>query len=405
MSYPKPTRIILIGGVLLAAAGIAVWRCGVRPGQEDSTAPTTPVVRRDLRATVNTNGTVEPIERPEILAPIAGLVSRLQVREGAHVKAGQLLMELDSHELRDSLSQAKAALLEARLGSRFILSGPAKEEVDAVDASIAEVRLQRERADEDLRRERSLLERDATTRVAVDALVQHVKELDLQEKALDQRRRNLLSRYTPEETRREQDRISELEDRTALFERRLSQSAIRAPWDGVIYSLPVEPGAAVNPGELLARIVRPGYVRVRANVDEPELGRIRLGQDVWIQWEALPDKTWRARVERLAETVAALGSRSVGHVLCSLAEPSPELLPGIPGTVPLVVGESLRALVVPRAAVFNREGKNTVWVVERGRETARTVVEGLTTPQEVEILSGLAEGEMVVSNPQGAGSP
>jgi len=87
---------------------------------------TVSAARQEIRMMVSTNGIIEPIERSEVYAQIDGRVTHVHVQEGAEISAGQLLIELESEQIRTAITEAHAALLEARRQEKIILSGPPK---------------------------------------------------------------------------------------------------------------------------------------------------------------------------------------------------------------------------------------------------------------------------------------
>ena len=87
----------------------------------------------------------------------------------------------------------------------------------------------------------------------------------------------------------------------------LLKSSVRAPFDGMVYSLPVKQGAFVQAGELLLQEADLSRVLVRAFVDEPDVGRLQTGQKVEITWDALPGRTWTGTVSTVPSTVKLRG--------------------------------------------------------------------------------------------------
>ena len=143
----------------------------------------------------------------------------------------------------------------------------------------------------------------------------------------------------------------------------------------------------------------PGKVRLRAYVDEPDLGRIEKGQAVLVEWDGLPGRQWTGVVERPAEEVVALGNRSVGHVICAIKGEPKELIPNVNVRVQIVTARKSNALVIPRSAVFSNNGQPAVMLLEGNHTVLKPVTLGLVTPQEIEILQGIDEGSTVVTNP------
>jgi HlyD family secretion protein len=362
------------------------------------------VTCREIKMVVDTNGTIEPVERGDILAPIDAFVAGLRVREGSEVTQGQLLMQLESKQILTALAQARASLSQAKRDAQVVVAGPSKEELAAVEAAIAESELQLQQAREDLRNEEALLQKQATTRATVDALRKQVDLLELRFEAVKRRRQALLSRYSTDDRQWERDRISELTKEVELLDQQVRLGAIVAPRTGSLYSLSVSPGSYVTRGQLLAHVYAPGAVALRAYVDEPDLGRVQRGQQTLITWDGLPDRQWTGVVDVPAKQVVALGNRSVGHVLCSIDGAPRELIPNINVKVQIVTASKAAALVVPRAAVFNSSGRPTVLVFDGARSTQAAVRLGLVTPEEIEIIEGIGEGTRVVVNPAEAGA-
>jgi HlyD family secretion protein len=386
----------ILSALLLLAT--FVWSCRNGQGSIDQT-PTATVARRALKVMVSTNGIIEPIDRSEIFAPIDGIVAQLPIQEGDEVAKGQVIARLESNSLKTALVDARAALLQARRQAQPVLAGPSPEELAAIDASTAEGQLQLQQLREALRREEALLKESATTRVAVENLRERVKVLEVHLGGLKEKKEGLLNRYTARDREWELKRLAEMEQQVKLIEQQLTAASILAPHKGVIYSLSVRPGLFVAKGQVLTQIFVPGQVRLRAYVDEPDLGRIESGQATSMEWDGLPGKRWMGKVEQPAKSVVTLGNRSVGHVICSVEGAPKELIPNSKVSVQIVTAQKADALLVPRSAVFNQGGRPTVIRLEGNTRVFNPVTLGLATPQEIEILEGLKEGAKVMVNP------
>ena len=110
-------------------------------------------------------------------------------------------------------------------------------------------------------------------------------------------------------------------------------------------------GDYVKTGDLLAEMADLHRVRVRAFIDEPELGALEPGEPVKISWDALPNRTWSGKTEVIPKQVVARGTRSVGELLCAVDNQDLELLPNINVNVSIHSNERTNVLTVPRAAV------------------------------------------------------
>ena len=359
----------------------------------------TKAVRGEIKAVINTNGIIEPVNHGDVYAPIDAFVAAVQKTEGSDIGKGQLLMRLESRETRTALAEANAALLQAQRQAHAVTSGPPKEEVAAVDASMAECQLLLDQTKKDLQIEESLLAKQATTRMAVENLQKQLASRQLQLESLKQKKMDLQERYSADEKKWEQEKVGELSKQVALLEQQLRTESVLAPCDGMIYSLQVKAGAYVTKGQLLAQIYQPGKIRLRAYVDEPDLGRTKKGQSVLIEWDGLPGKQWNATIDKPAEEVVALNNRSVGNVLCSIEGEPKELIPNLNVKVGITTDQKADAIVIPKSALISSGGKLSVLVFEGKQAVARSVDVGLSTSEKVEILRGVNAGDSVVTNP------
>ena len=140
----------------------------------------------------------------------------------------------------------------------------------------------------------------------------------------------------------------------AALEDKVSDGKIAAPVDGTLYSLPVRAGDYVKLGDLLAEMADLHKVRVRAFIDEPDLGALEPDEPVMITWDALANRSWPGKTEIIPKQVVPHGTRSVGELLCSVVNDKLELLPNINVNVRINSRERMNVLAVPRGAVESR---------------------------------------------------
>ena len=355
--------------------------------------------RQEIRMVVSTNGAIEPVDRSEVYAPINGRVKLIPVQEGEEITVGSVLIELESDQIRAALAEANTALLEAMRQEKMILSGPPKDEIAALDASIDEAVLLLEQAVKDLKEEESLFSRGAVARVAVDALRKQRDQLQLNVDSRKRQKQELLARYSPEEKQWENDKVRELAEQARFLEQQRQLETVTSPRSGRVYSLEVKPGAYVARGQLLAKINQPGKIRLRAYVDEPDLGRVTKGQLVEATWDGLPERKWTGVVEQSAEQVVSMDNRTVGYVICSLEGGTEELIPNLNVKVEITTMRKADAIVVPRSAVFSPDGVRSVRIFDGKTAITKPVVSGVVTMEEIEILEGVREGDEVILNP------
>jgi len=148
-------------------------------------------------------------------------------------------------------------------------------------------------------------------------------------------------------------------------------------------------------GELLVQEADLTRVLVRAFVDEPDIGRLQVGERVEITWDAIPGRIWTGTVNTVPSTVKPRGSRNVGETTCLIDNHDLRLLPNINVGVTIVAAEHNNVLTLQRDALRMDESKPYVFRLVGDRLKRQPVQFSLQNLTRVEITDGLAEGEKV----------
>ena len=389
MTLGKRLWLLLAAAIVLAA--VLVFINERRPA---ASVTEVAVLRENLSTDISSNGKVEPVAPYDIRAETDTFVKRLNVAEGQQVKKGQLLLELDDTQIESQLTQAQAELSSEEDELRAAQGGGRPDQAAKLKGDLEKATAQRDQ----LQRQQAALEKlvaqQAATpqeleqnRVALVSATAEVNQLS-QAVAEFQRQAKLQVEQVGLEVEHSRAQVADLQEK-------LRAARPVAPADGTLYSLPVHVGDFVHVGDPLAGIADLHNVRVRAYIDEPELGQLEPNQGVEITWDAKPERVWTGRVEMVPKQVVAHGTRSVGETLCSVTNDKLELIPNITVDVHIHLQERPNALVVPRGAVQIDGGHHYVFQVGDGRLHRREIKVGMTTPVEYEVLGGLEEGDEV----------
>jgi HlyD family secretion protein len=348
--------------------------------------------RGPIRSLVSTNGKVEPLRNFEAHAPISTTVKRLLVKEGDRVKRGQLLVQLDDADIRAKAASAQAQIRAAQADQSALKTGGTQEEVITLNSQLIKARSARETAQRNVEALRRLQQQGAASagevRQAEDTLQRAEADLSL----LEQKQKE---RYSPPEVARIEAQSTEAEAAYASAENSLHKSTVLAPFDGVIYSVPVKEGAFVQGGELLLQEANLSNVLVRAFVDEPDVGRLQVGQKVEITWDAVPGRVWNGSVNTVPATVRLRGNRNVGETTCLIDNNDLRLLPNINVGVTIVTAQHNDVLTLQRDALRMDDSRPYVYRIDGDRLHQQTVSFSLQNLTRVEITSGLSEGDKV----------
>jgi len=338
-----------------------VWSLLRSPARPVSVAK---VLRAPLVVSVTTNGKVEPVQELEVRARLEARI--VEVPEaGAQVKPGEILLRLDASDVSAELAAARSDRLAAQDSLRVARDALARArrtaEVDRrlfeQGAITAESNAESEAVLADARGRLAVLEREVPLRV-------HSLDLRIEELSAQQ-----------------------------------SAALVTAPFAGTVYRADRRKGELVRPGDPILWLADLSDLRVRANIDQTDLGRVREGQPVHIRSNAFPGKTWQGTVKEVVPRVVEKESRAVAESLVHVEPPTDGLVPGMSVDVEIVVEDLAQALQVPSEAIFVSGARTFVYRVEGGRVRDVPVHLGRSTATSVEVMDGLAEGDRVVLGP------
>lgn len=353
----------------------------------------TSVERGPIRSLISTNGKVEPLENFEAHSPAATTVKRLFVKEGDRVHMGQLLLQLDDADLRSQAARAQAQMKAAQADESDLSTGGTREEVITLDAQLIKSLTARDDAQRNLDAYKRLQQQGAASAGEVQQAQETLRRAEADVGMLEQKKKE---RYSQPEVARVEALGTEAQAAYAAAEDALRKSSVRAPFDGVVYSVPVKQGAFVQTGDLLLQVGNLSRMLVRTFVDEPDIGRLAVGQKVEVTWDALPGRIWNGNVSTVPSTVKLRGARNVGEVTCTVDNQDLRLLPNVNVGVTVILVEHKDVLTLQREAVRNDDSKPYVYQIADGRLTRRDVEVSLQNLTKVEITGGLQEHAQVV---------
>ena len=381
----------LIGALLLlAVAGVIVW--GVLRKSEPPRVNFAHVKRQTLISTLPTNGKAEPVSWQAMRAEASGVISRIAVQDGQTVAKGAAIAVISDPTLQADIDAAQAKVAEAQANLSALQAGGKPAEFTEIDNSLNRARFDREQAQKTLAALERLKAKQAATQQDVDAARDKVQQTDLEIAGLEKRRNSLVA---APDVAAAKARLTDAEIAYKLARSRAAFSTVTAPIAGVVYGREARQGSYVNAGDLIANVGRMDQLIVRVFVDEPELGRVEIGQPVTITWDALPGRQWTGRVERKPVTVQPMGSRQVGEVLVSIDNQGGALIPGTNVNAEIRTAVVENALVVPKETLRHDAQGDYTYVLKDGAIERRAVKKGVSSITQTQVVEGLADADAV----------
>lgn len=354
----------LAGALALAGTGAAVFAMtrGGPPPIDPALVVT--AKRGDLAVEILETGRIEAREQVEVKSKVAGQVAEVLADEGARVQKDQLLLVLDPTDNEREVARAEAELAQARAAA-----GYAKRVV-------------------------------ARRTAGVEASVTASEELDLAKHELAEKTIAI--------------RLAEVALSAARD--RLRYTKIYSPLDGTVIQRNIEPGEVVTPGvestfdgKALLTVADLSTLVVKVDLNQIDVAKVALGQPATLTLDALPGKTYAAKVTKIAPASVKLEGREVDvfPVEAELSQVDGLIKPGMTADVRIRLDSRPGVVSLPIEAVSDEGGKQLVTRVVDGPDGEQTteqveVALGARNDREVEVVNGVPEGARVLINPPSA---
>ncbi len=338
----------------------------------------TKVKRGELEIAVIETGKVQPREKVEVKSKVAGQVDKVFVVEGEHVKKGQLLLRIDPTDFRRDVARGEADVAHA-----------------AADLAQAKNGLEYAQLTLD-RRQKGLAER-GVAQIDVDVALADLKSKQV-------------AVATAEAA------LASIKVVLSAAEDRLRYTLIDSPIDGTVIQRGIEPGEVVTPGvqatfegKALLTVADLSTLIVKADLNQIDVAKVKLGQSVTLTLDALPGKKYEAKITKIAPASTTPKGKDVDvfPVEATLSVADEAIKPGMTADVRVHIETRPKVLSLPIEAVVKEGGKSTVTKVIAAaggkQKTEKADVQaGARNDREVEITSGLNEGDEVLIKPGSA---
>jgi macrolide-specific efflux system membrane fusion protein len=343
--------IVISGSILIIISVLAIWYfTGKKENKKEEPSQITEVIRRDIGSTVLATGIVKPMVGAEVKvgSRISGVVKKLRANIGDHVKAGQIIAEIDDAELRAKLNLNIASVQKAQ-----------------ADFEYAKLNLERQKA---------LLEKNYISKQAYDQAENSFKISEAQ--------------------------LKQAEANTEVAKVQLSYTSIYALTSGVIASVSTQEGETVNAGlsaPTFVNIIDLSRLEVQVYVDETDIGKIKTGQEVSFTVDTYSDTGFTGIVKAIYPK-AVIQDNVVNYiVVVEINDLQDKILrPEMTATVTIRLETRKNVLAVPSKAIIRERGERFVNVVDNETSTLRKIKTGWSDESFTEIMDGLNEGEKIV---------
>ena len=283
-----------------------------------------------LSSVVATNGKVEPVNEYPANAPFAGVLQKIYVHVGDRVERGTLLVQMNDADAKARIATAESALTGAQIALRDVTAGGSFDDLNRFQSELTAAKLDETKAKATLETDKELLAKGAVSAGEVTAAQQN---LTAAEATLQSAEARAHSRYNNVDRANMEARVKDAQASLAAARAGEANVDIRSQIAGSVYSLPFSQFDFVQAGQDIMDVADLKRLQVRAYFDEPDIGKLAVGQSVRIVWDAKPGEEWHGHVMRVPTTIMTSGTRNVGECLITVDDAKGQLIPNVDVTI------------------------------------------------------------------------
>ena len=382
LGQPKALIGLAVGALILLSAGMGL-RWWIGPSIQVDT-----LELQDFVQTVVASGHVENPHRVELGAQLTGTVKRVPVAEGQHVQQDQVLIELESSELRATLQQAELSVVQAEAKIRQLNEVQAPVQAQTYKQALAN----QVTSHNALLRAQDLFAKGFVGQAALDeaqrnALVTQSQVLSLKDQVSS-------LRLGGSEYGAAQANLSQAHASVELAKARLRYAQIRAPAAGILISRNVEQGDVVQPGKVLMTLSPVGTTELIAQIDEKHLGQLQLGQNAVASADAYSTEHFDAVLSYINPGIDA--QRGAVTVKLQVPHAPTYLQQDMTVSLNIVTVRRQQVLLVANHAIHDMAHSPWVMQVRNGKTMRQAIQLGLQGTDLSEVLGGLQAGDKLV---------
>ncbi|MBO9541806.1 efflux RND transporter periplasmic adaptor subunit [bacterium] len=412
MAFPVKT-VAVLGVVVALGAGAATF-ASINKGKKNA-EPHAKVERGALRVVVSETGTVQPLTKVEIKSKVAGQVAKLLVDVGQKVEKGQLLIQLDTTDMERERARAAADRDQAAARLALLKAGSRREELTEARAQVSQQEAAFARAEADYRRSEEALKAGTITPREAESARSDYFAAKAQLDASRARLAKIKAGPRLEEIAEAKAQLARAEVALKATEDQLSYASIRSPMAGTVIKRGIEVGEMVSPGvsataqgTSMLTVADLDRLIIASSLNQIDVGKVRKGQKVEVRVDSAPGKVFTGEIRKVAPAAEASkdGQSTIQTfpIETILAGTDADALkPGMSADLDVLVTNKEGALYLPVEAVIRGKGLSgsvTLPAKEKGAKPATaSVTLGLATDTQIEILSGLVEGQEVLIKP------
>jgi len=334
-----------------------------------------------------------------VSSELGGVIEQLSFERGEAVREGTRLAEVGTSSLRLQVKEAEAAVAAARSTLKKMEKGSRPQEIQIATASVKEAEAALFEAENNYKRIKALYDIRAVSDSSLDTAERQLTTAKARTESAKQQLVLALEGPRIEDIKAARAALTQTEASLELAKDRLKKSIIRSPSNGIVAFRELEQGEVILPGTPITQIVELGKMKIRIAVSEKDIHILKDRKTFPFTVDAIPRETFSCRVFFLSPTADA--STRAFPLELIVEHPDARMADGMTVRVQFPFAGGQKAVKVPSAWLSEEDGKIGVYILKDGKALFKDVTLGDYYDTRVEILDGLDDNELIITNPAG----
>lgn len=354
------------------------------------------VERGEIKSFLTVSGLIEPKEIVRVFAKSIGQAKEVLVQEGTRVEKDDILMRLDDEQIRLQVAQAKANLDVAEASLERIKAGARPQEINQAEAAVRQAKINLDSADENYQKMQKLFSEGAISEQQLDQAKNHFEIVQAQYEVASESYKLVSEGASPEDIKTVEAQVRQAQSALELARSQLNNSIVRAPISGSVTGISVKTGELVSSAMPLLSIMDSNELFLKTGISEKDIAAVHIGQDTEILIDAFPEVKFSGEVA--SKGVIVDPTSKTMEIKIKIVEPHVDISPGMFARGNILIAHNPDTLTIPSTALTRRVEGLFVFVLDKNEDTVskRPIITGITEGNQVEIIDGLQEDEIIV---------
>lgn len=338
-------------------------------------------------------GEAEAFREVELIPRLQEEVEKINVQIGDTVKKGDILLELNSDDSEIELKQAEASLAAAEANLQEALNGTREEEIIQLKADLKSAKSDLEIAETNYERYKELYEKEFISKQTFE---EYLNKYIVAQSSYESDKQSLKiaeSGSTAEELKSLQAQVDQAEASLSSAKLELSRTRVKAPIAGVISALGIEIGEKTTTASSILTISQLDKIKIKAYVSQKIVNKLKVDDSVVLYFSAIDD-IFTAKIQSISPV--ADETKKSFPVEIIVDNPAHLIKAGMYAEINLKTNQVNGELVIPQSAVIEEDGEKYVYIINNNKAVKLKIETGVSSQEEIVVLSGLDEGDMIV---------